>query len=302
MMRRCSYATIPATLILGKNSKQELAGALTLREHMQEVLGGWHRHVPEAWQDVFDGILPDLAVPELDVFHDAVRYPAYPGFRQNDAPHEEHHLFRAFDGLCPERVRVVVLGQDPYPDAAQATGRAFEDGAWRDGIPENLAKSLKPLIVAAYATRFNRLNLLRAGGWQELNQIEGFVLPEIAGYFNSLSRQGVLFVNAAWSRTQEDHKAAHQALWQPVTDRLIERLAKADRPVVFLLLGVGAKKAFCGRDWIFRQTAIVQSNHPNMGYDKVGGTILSRVNDALRNLGADEINWWPDQGGDTGDA
>ena len=55
-------------------------------------------------------------------------------------------MFRAFDGIAPEDVRCVILGQDPYPCPAFATGRAFEAGnvaRWRE-----LDKMFSPSVRA----------------------------------------------------------------------------------------------------------------------------------------------------------
>lgn len=70
--------------------------------------------------------------------------------------------------------RVVVLGQDPYPAIAQATGRAFEVGNWKAGDrPQDMARSLKSLILAAWATRHAHARMIRRGGWSDLVRIPG---------------------------------------------------------------------------------------------------------------------------------
>jgi uracil-DNA glycosylase len=64
------------------------------------------------------------------------------------------HIFRALDGVRPRDVRVIVVGQDPYPKISQATGRSFEQGDLPDWpvnqkvIADSLQRILQMLLVA----------------------------------------------------------------------------------------------------------------------------------------------------------
>src|SRR5258707_6951999 len=103
---------------------------------MREILAGWQGDLDPAWQPVIDGsevgydaIDPALMLEAWEPVFPARRGRGFPG-----AP-EHAHIFRAFDGIAPDAVRVVVLGQDPYPCPAFTTGRAFEAGnvaCWRE--------------------------------------------------------------------------------------------------------------------------------------------------------------------------
>ena len=66
----------------------------------------------------------------------------------------EAHVFRAFDELEPDRVKAVVIGQDPYPHVTRATGRAFEDKAVRGAQVQ---------IGSDWHFTFNSPDLARAG-------------------------------------------------------------------------------------------------------------------------------------------
>lgn len=274
----------------------------------EEHLGPDGEPVP-GWRTFFNGC------PALDftVFAEGLEIaggaPVWPGRRNVPLPGAPAgaHICRAFDGIEPADVRVVVLGQDPYPNITQATGRAFEDGTWNaGGRLQNLAKSLKPLMLAAWATQPDHAGAFRHGGWSDLVRRPGFALPDPGDHFDVLAGEGVLFLNAAWTRTVDEHLAAHRDLWKPVMTQLLRRLTwRNGAPIVFLLLGADSRslfKAAVGSH--FRQDSIggitrmatVYADHP--AYQGGGpyfacGNPFTRVNDALEKLGDAPITWWP---------
>ncbi len=94
---------------------------------------------------------------------------------------------------------------------------------------------------------------------------------------------------------------AHEGLWRPVTEHLIGRLAAADRPVVFLLLGGKAQATFRRAKPTCVQTRIVETAHPSpipaarKEYLRRPNP-LSCVNTALTELGdPGAVEWWPVQ-------
>lgn len=238
---------------------------VALRNRMQAFLADWAADLPEdpealdgqqrmGWRNLFANC-PDLdfeAIPNtVNIADDAAVLPPRRVW-QPPAPVGQANICRAFDGIEPRDVRVVVLGQDPYPvgqdpypDAPRATGRAFEDGRW-DGVrPETLAHSLKPMMLAAWATQANHEGLFRAGGWTELAQMQDFTLPTQTRFFDYLAGNGVLFVNAAWTHTRPEDIKHHLKLWRPVLHHLLLSLASmAEAPLLFVLLGLKAQKTF----------------------------------------------------------
>src|SRR5690606_31903502 len=112
-----------------------LAG-LALSHAMEDILAGWRDDLDPDWRAVFattdlgfEAIDPSLTLDAWEPVFPARKGRVYPG-----AP-KGAHIFRAFEGIRPADVRVVVLGQDPYPCAAFSTGRAFEAGnvaSWRE--------------------------------------------------------------------------------------------------------------------------------------------------------------------------
>lgn len=279
---------------------------VALRERMRERYADWQADLPEepvgldgqpvpGWRTFFAECPdPDWAkIPEdIEIADDAFVWPGCLGDALPGMP-AGAHICRPFEGLAPDDVRVVVLGEDPYPHIERATGRAFEDG-----IPDADDRALRPAL-----RNLGKSARTLAGGGPE-----GRICPPrpgraaaIRAHFDSLGDQGVLFVNASWTFTQTDnaHKAAHRTLWKPVTSHLLSKIAGLPGPqVIFLLLGNDAKAVFdqLGLDGV----RDIRHAHPTSwgGRFFQGDNPLGRVNDALEEFGEEPIDWWtvPDEG------
>lgn len=272
----------------------------TLRARLQAHLVNWRNDLDVEWQAFF-GECPEpdfAAIPEdIQVADDALVWPGRRFVQHQEAP-VGSHICRAFEGIGPQDVRVVVLGQDPYPAIGRATGRAFEDGAWGGGQPQRLASSLKGLILAALATREGHEGLFQAGQWPEVRRqirFEGLALPALSDYFDTLAGSGVLFVNAAWTFTRPEDLSVHLDLWRSTQKHLLSKLAEQDHPVVFLVLGEEAMKVLCDAEPMYNRSIVVVHAHPRAPQFLSSRNPLERVNLALERLAADLIQWWPPQ-------
>src|SRR5687768_11583800 len=120
-----------------------------LRTKVQSFLQDWRSDVSSSWSDVLEGAEPDVwAIDEaLTLEEDETIFPGRKGHPAAGA-RPDSHIFRALDGLRPRDVNAVVLGQDPYPRASRATGRAFEQGDLADWSPDRtkVAESLRRII------------------------------------------------------------------------------------------------------------------------------------------------------------
>lgn len=291
---------------------------VALRARMEESFADWREDLPEelvaangqteaGWRTFFAqcpdpdfGSIPDA----LQIADNARAWPVRRRRPLQGAP-EGAQICRAFEGIKPTGVQVVVLGQDPYPDPEQATGRAFEDGAWKDGRSESMAKSLKPLILAAIATQEGNTELFRAGSWpvvRRLIQSDHLTLPALGSYFDALVEQGVLFVNTAWTHTKPSDLGAHLSLWKPVLHHLLRKLSlDAQTPLIFVLLGKKAQARFSasGAEAEAERLGIWESRvmrvdlpHPRSS-QFFGQNPWLRVNQLLVDLGARPVDWWP---------
>lgn len=240
----------------------------------------------------------------------------FPGARR------DAHIFRALDGISPEQVKVVVLGQDPYPNPAQATGRAFEQGdldVWPDD-GSFVALSLRRIVqAAAFAQTEHPAFISGDAAWPEVprairdGRLKFSGRPR--GLFDAWQRSGVLFLNTGLTLSRFDSKTSpshqfdgHLPLWFPVVSELMRRLAKLGNPLVILLWGRKARTAF--RDAGVREAAqdagtwktkvdTVANSHPAFPrlnkspvdfFDAEHNPFIN-ANAALARMGASSVRW-----------
>ncbi len=125
--------------------------------------------------------------------------------------------FRALDLTPLDKVRVVILGQDPYHGPGQAHGLCF---SVQPGVRP------PPSLVNIY---------------KELESDIGIQRPS-HGFLESWAKQGVLLLNSVLT-VQQAEAASHRGKgWEQFTDAIIRLVAAKDDPVVFLLWGSYAQK------------------------------------------------------------
>ena len=178
-------------------------------------------------------------------------------------------LFAAFRLTPPEKVRVVILGQDPYHEPGQANGLAFSVA---DGV--RLPPSLRNIF-------------------EELRTDCGATPPE-SGDLTPWAEQGVFLLNSSLS-VQAGAAGSHQAFgWQTFTDAVVTALTGLPQPVAFILWGAHAqKKAAIARSGAYPRL-VLQSPHPSplsayRGF--FGSRPFSAVNEFLAQHGEKPILW-----------
>ena len=176
-------------------------------------------------------------------------------------------IFAAFDACPFDRVKVVILGQDPYHEPNQAHGLCF---SVNDHIP--FPPSLQNIF-------------------KEIKSDLGIPVPK-SGNLTRWARQGVLLLNA--TLTVEAHRAAsHQGKgWETFTDAVIHKLAEEREHLVFILWGAYAQRK---GEFIDRNRHLVlQSPHPSplsahRGF--FGNHHFSQTNAYLVAHGIEPIQW-----------
>lgn len=176
-------------------------------------------------------------------------------------------IFHAFE-LCPfDRVRVVILGQDPYHGDGQAHGLCFS-------VPEKI--EMPPSLKNIYI---------------ELVSEFGGKVPK-HGNLEHWAKQGVLLLNA--TLTVRAHTAgSHQGKgWETVTDAAIKTLSDKKEHLVFLLWGNYAKKKSEMIDW--EKHLVLEAAHPSpfsapTGF--FGCKHFSQTNAYLKKHGIMPIKW-----------
>lgn len=178
-------------------------------------------------------------------------------------------VFRALTLTPLDKVKVVILGQDPYHGPGQANGLCFSVNR---GIP--LPPSLKNI-------------------YKELESDCGIKMAT-HGCLETWAEQGVLLLNSILT-VEAGQAASHQKKgWEQVTDAIIRSLAERDSevPLVFVLWGDYAQKK---ANWIDEtKHHVIRSVHPSplsahRGF--FGSRPFSRINTFLVESGQAPINW-----------
>ena len=172
-------------------------------------------------------------------------------------------VMRAFE-LPVDKVRVLFLGQDPYPTDGMACGLAFANtpGTKTPQSLKNLMKELESDLPGVSAT----------------------------GDLAKWSNQGVMLLNSALT-TEIGSSGTHQNLWREFIEEVINTLDKARQgKLVCLCLGLEAKKLAS----YVSMGEVVHAPHPSplsahRGF--FGSRIYSRVNQALSIQGQEPIDW-----------
>ena len=177
-------------------------------------------------------------------------------------------LFSALRLTTYSRVRVVILGQDPYHGAGQAHGLSF---SVRQGVQP------PPSLQNIY---------------KEIHSDLGIENPRDFGDLTCWARQGVLLLNTVLTVRDGEPQSHRGHGWEQFTDRIIALLNLREDPIVFLLWGAPAgKKAELVTNPCH---LILKAPHPSplsasRGF--FGCRHFSQTNQFLRAHGFDEIDW-----------
>lgn len=176
-------------------------------------------------------------------------------------------IFNALDSTPLDRVKVVILGQDPYHGPGQAHGLCF---SVQPGVP--LPPSLRNI-------------------YKEIASDLGVTMGR-SGFLQSWADQGVLLLNAVLT-VEAGQAGSHQGRgWEQFTDRVIEILNEQREHLVFLLWGSHAQRK--GRIIDRQRHLVLQSPHPSplsasRGF--FGCRHFSHSNDYLRRHGREPVDW-----------
>lgn len=174
-------------------------------------------------------------------------------------------VYSALKAVDYDKVKVVILGQDPYHEKGQANGMAF-------AVNENIQKP--PSLNNIY---------------KELESDLGFK-PEgttLVGW----AKQGVLLLNTTLT-VREGSAQSHSTYgWQTFTDAIIKECNKREKPMVFILWG---SNAISKKQFISPHHLVLQSAHPSplsayRGF--FGSKPFSKANEFLKKNGQTPIDW-----------
>lgn len=178
-------------------------------------------------------------------------------------------IFSAFDNCPINKLKVVIIGQDPYHGAGQANGLCF---SVNKGIMH------PPSLINIFKELESDLNI----SFRDRN-----------GDLSKWSKQGVMLLNATLTVKQGLAGSHQNKGWEIFTDRVIEIISDETNNTVFLLWGSFARQKKKLID--LNKHKILESGHPsplsaNRGL-WFGNKHFSQCNEYLKNIGKKEIDW-----------
>ncbi len=175
-------------------------------------------------------------------------------------------IFNAFQSTPYNKVKAIIIGQDPYHGEGQAHGLCF---------------SVRPEIKTPPSLK----NI-----YKEMNTDLG-IEPHHNGYLQSWAEQGVLMLNSVLTVEQKKPASHRKKGWEQFTDKVIETLNAEKENLVFILWGNDAKKK---AEIVDRNKHLVlESAHPSpFSFKKfLGCKHFSKTNNYLKTHSISEIDW-----------
>jgi len=176
--------------------------------------------------------------------------------------------FNALNSTPLDKVKVVILGQDPYPTPGHAHGLCFSVMPEVKPLPKSLVNIYKELQDDLAINNFH------------------------TGFLEPWAKEGVLLLNAVLT-VEANRSNAHQGIgWEIFTDRIIELINSKKENVVFVLWGANAQKK--GTNIDASKHLILKAPHPSplsayRGF--FGSKPFSKINNYLLSVGKEPINW-----------
>ena len=176
---------------------------------------------------------------------------------------DKRFVFRALD-LSPKDVKVIIVGQDPYPNVTDAIGLAFAVSPRKSGLPGSLMNIQKEILTDIGVTETADGDLSR---WAD---------------------QGVMLLNRVLTVTAGE-SASHAALgWQEITHSIVEYCAA--NGAVGILWGNSARELSA----LFQEGRLVEGVHPSplsahRGF--LGSKPFSKVNEILISKNVAPVRW-----------
>ena len=176
------------------------------------------------------------------------------------------NILRAFSTSLDD-VRVLIVGQDPYPTPGHAVGLSFSVSPDTRPLPRSLQNIHRELVDDLGVPR------------------------PTSGDLSPWTRQGVMLLNRVLTVRAGDPGSHRGKGWEQITDTAIRGLVqRGDQPLVAILWGRDAQSL----EPLLEDTPVIASAHPSpMSADRgfFGSKPFSRANDLLEELGGEPIDW-----------
>lgn len=215
--------------------------------------------LPDSWQAVLGGELDKPYFSQLNDFVEAERkeHRIFP-------PRDE--VFAALEATPFDRVKVLILGQDPYHGDGQGHGLCF---------------SVRPGVRTPPSLR---------NVFKEMKEELGQPVPD-NGYLMPWAEQGVLLLNAVLTVREGEANSHKGKGWEKFTDAVIRAVSERPDPAVFVLWGNYAKKKLPLIDT--DRHVVIQGAHPSPLSAKLflGSRPFTQIDEAVKTQGHEPIDW-----------
>lgn len=183
-------------------------------------------------------------------------------------------------------IKIIILGQDPYPEPGAATGRAFEVGTLDSWFKPFRQVSLKNIVRLIYISEKGIDSHNKVPAFSRItDEIKNgnFRLAEPDRLFKSLEKQGVLFLNTYFT-VIPGKPLSHKEIWQGFTKRLLLWISSTNPEIIWFLWGKNAQSF---------KTCILngkfyESRHPMMCSNSYPDDFLK--SDCIKNT-SNLVNW-----------
>lgn len=195
-----------------------------------------------------------------------------PEYKRKPICPAQSNVFKAFE-VCPYyKLKVVMLGQDPYPQKGVATGILFGN---KEGTrDEDLSPSLQIIKEAAI----------------------NFEIPHNCIIFDptleSWAKQGILMINSALT-VEMNKVGSHVMLWRPFIASLLKKLSENETGIIYVLFG---KQAQTFKPYINKQfNTVLEENHPAY-FARTGEamphTVFEQISKLTKGMYGMPITWY----------
>ena len=233
--------------------------------------------IGESWFNILDDKEKDCFINTINIVNEKRK-------TQDILPYEDENsgVFQALKITPFDKVKVLIIGQDPYPNKEDAHGLAFS--------------KLSGKIPASLKNIFEKIK-------------EDTGVNNTSGNLTAWAKQGVLLLNRALTFSKDETLASRNRFWLPVINIILDKLLTRNKPLVIILWGNPANdiEQFSfekEEEYKKRNIFILRSSHPsNMGNAKnselkdgkikafTSAPNFSKTNELLKSCGEKEINW-----------
>lgn len=233
-----------------------------------------YRPIP-SWDHVFEDAKPELQTI-ANSLDDEKFFP------------DKQDIFRAFELTPLNSVRVVIIGQDPYPQLAQPRA-----GSLRVPMPSGrghpqLAQSGRPRAtgLAFSVARDDTIPASLRNIFHELkSEYPNYQIPQ-HGDLTEWAQHGVLLINSSLT-VRPYHPGSNRTLWTKFLAKILNALTICRPNTIYLLMGKEAQKL---EKYIDPNGVVLESAHPSVG-GSWGPNVFKEINSILQSRGETPIDW-----------